>query len=174
LNNRIRKLRKSLKLNQKDFAERIGLKQNAISYMEKKGATVTEQNIKNICSQFSVNENWLRTGNGKMFIENEKKQKEFFSIFNELSPVLQDYLLKTAKDLLETQSKMQETTKDDEECLTVEEYDDDFWENCTTEEAEEAYKKRHSKSVQKKVSTALNTTIEKKNNNLIIDNETAL
>lgn len=174
MNNRIRKLRKSLKLNQKDFAERIGLKQNAISYMEKKGATVTEQNIKNICSQFSVNENWLRTGNGKMFIENEKKQKEFFSIFNELSPVLQDYLLKTAKDLLETQSKMQETTKDDEECLTVEEeYDDDFWENCTIEEAEKVYKKRHSKSVQKKVSTALNTTIEKKNN-LIIDNETAL
>lgn len=107
MNNRIRELRKALNLSQKEFAEKIGLKQNAISYMEKSGSTVTEQNIKAICSQFSVNETWLRTGSGKMFLGNEKKQKEFFDIFDELSPVLQDYLIKTAKDLLDTQSKIQ-------------------------------------------------------------------
>lgn len=107
MNKRIRELRKALNLSQKDFAEKIGLKQNAISYMEKSGSTVTEQNIKTICFQFNVNENWLRTGFGKMFLENAKKQKEFFDVFNELSPVFQDYLIKTAKDLLDTQSKMQ-------------------------------------------------------------------
>ena len=53
MNERIRKLRKALGFSQKEFAEKIGLKQNAISYMEKEGATVTEQNIKVICSQFS-------------------------------------------------------------------------------------------------------------------------
>lgn len=106
MNNRIRELRKALKLTQKEFSQRIGLKQNAISYMEKNGATVTEHNIKTICSQFSVNENWLRTGSGKMFIDNEKKQKEFFDIFDKLSPALQDYILRTAKDLLDTQSKI--------------------------------------------------------------------
>lgn len=106
MNSRIRELRKSLNLSQKDFAERIGLKQNAISYMEKQGATVTEQNIRTICAQFSVNEHWLRTGSGKMLLENEKKQKEFFDIFNELSPYLQDYLIKTARDLLDAQNKM--------------------------------------------------------------------
>ena len=106
MNTRIRELRKTLNLNQKDFAQKIGLKQNAISYMEKSGATVTEQNIKTICSQFSVNENWLRTGSGKMFLENEKKQREFFDIFAELSPALQDYLIKTAKELLDTQEKL--------------------------------------------------------------------
>ena len=108
MNNRIRELRKALDLSQKEFAGKIGLKQNAISYMEKSGATVTEQNIKTICSQFSVNEHWLRTGNGKMFLENEKKQREFFEIFDELSPALQDYLIKTARDLLDTQSRMKE------------------------------------------------------------------
>lgn len=107
MNQRIRQLRKALDLSQREFAEKIGLKQNAISYMEKSGSTVTEQNIKAICSQFSVNENWLRTGSGKMFLENEKKQKEFFDIFDELSPALQDYLIKTARDLLDTQTKMQ-------------------------------------------------------------------
>lgn len=107
MNERIRELRKTLNLSQKEFAEKIGLKQNAISYMEKRGFTVTEQNIKTICSQFSVNENWLRNGSGKMFLESDKKRKEFFDIFDKLSPVLQDYLIKTAKDLLDTQLKMQ-------------------------------------------------------------------
>ena len=107
MNNRIRELRKALDLSQKDFSERIGLKQNAISYMEKSGSTVTEHNVKTICSQFCVNETWLRSGSGDMFLEKDKKQKEFFDIFNELSPVLQDYLIKTARDLLETQLKMQ-------------------------------------------------------------------
>lgn len=106
MNTRIRELRKALNLNQKDFAQKIGLKQNAISYMEKTGSTITEQNIKTICSQFSINENWLRTGSGDMFLENEKKQKEFFEIFNELSPILQEYLIKTAKELLDTQEKL--------------------------------------------------------------------
>lgn len=104
MNQRIRTLRKTLQLSQKSFGEKIGLKQNAISYMEKPNATITEQNIKSICSLFNVNEDWLRNGNGKMFLDNEKKQKEFFDIFNELSPPLQDYLILTAKNLLETQA----------------------------------------------------------------------
>lgn len=106
MNIRIRELRKALRLTQKDFGKQIGLKQNAISNMEKKGSTVTEHNIKTICSQFSVNENWLRTGSGEMFLESEKKQKEFFEIFDELSPTLQDYLIKIARELLDTQEKL--------------------------------------------------------------------
>ena len=85
MNTRIRELRKHLGLSQKNFAEKIGLKQNAISYMEKEGSTVTEHNIKAICAQFTVNENWLRTGSGEMFLEGEKKQTEFFEIFDNLS-----------------------------------------------------------------------------------------
>lgn len=111
MNTRIRELRKALNLTQKDFAQKIGLKQNAISYMEKSGATITEQNIKTICSQFSINENWLRTGSGKMFLENDKKHKEFFEIFDELSPALQEYLIKTAKELLDTQEKLLNSDK---------------------------------------------------------------
>lgn len=110
MNQRIRELRKALALSQKEFAQEIGLKQNAISYMEKSGSTVTETNIKIICSQFSVNEHWLRTGSGKMFLENDKKQKEFFDIFDELSPELQDFLIKTARNLLELQSQKKTNT----------------------------------------------------------------
>lgn len=113
MNTRIRELRKALDLSQREFADKIGLKQNAISYMEKKDATVTEQNIKTICSQFCVNEHWLRTGDGEMFMESDRKQKEFFAIFDELSPVLQDYLIHTAKELLHAQAKLQPQKDED-------------------------------------------------------------
>lgn len=107
MNNRIREVRKILSLSQKDFAEKIGLKQNAISYMEKEGSTVTEQNIKNICHVFSVNEEWLRTGYGNIFLEETKKSKEFFEIFDKLSPILQEYLIKSSQELLEAQYKLE-------------------------------------------------------------------
>jgi transcriptional regulator with XRE-family HTH domain len=106
INNRIRRLRKELKLSQCEFGKKIGLKQNAISYMENPNTTVTEQNIKAICSVFCVNETWLRDGIGEAFLETDKKQAEFFEIFDKLSPALQDYLIKTAKDLLDTQHKL--------------------------------------------------------------------
>ena len=106
MNSRIRSLRKALNLSQKEFGGRIGLKQNAISYMEREGATVTEQNIKAICSCYNVNEIWLRSGDGEMLVERDRRQQEFFEIFTELTPVLQDYLIQTARELLKVQSKL--------------------------------------------------------------------
>lgn len=106
MNKRIKELRKALKLSQKGFAAKIGLKQNTVSYLETPGSKITEKNIKIICSQFSVNEHWLRTGDGKMFLENQKKQQDLLEIFYKLSPPLQDYLIKVANDLLEAQDKM--------------------------------------------------------------------
>ena len=106
MNKRIKELRKALKLSQKVFAEKVGIKQSTVSYLEKPYSTVTEKNIKIICSQFSVNEHWFRTGEGEMFLENQKKQQDLLEIFNKLSPPLQDYLIKVANDLLEAQDKM--------------------------------------------------------------------
>lgn len=66
-NQRVKDLRNHLKLNQAEFGQNIGLKNGAISWMEKEGNTVTEQNIKAICDAFNVNMDWLRNGNGEMF-----------------------------------------------------------------------------------------------------------
>ena len=67
INQRIKSLRKDMKLNQKEFGAKIGLGQGAISWMEKEGNTITRQNVKIICDAFNVNEHWLRTGEGDMF-----------------------------------------------------------------------------------------------------------
>ena len=66
INEQIKTLRKSLKLNQMEFGERIGLKQGAISKIEQGGSAVTEQNIKLICEKFNVRREWLTEGTGEM------------------------------------------------------------------------------------------------------------
>lgn len=66
-NNRMKTLRKHLNLNQAEFGQKIGLKNGAISWMEKEGNTITKQNIKIICDTFNVSEDWLLNGEGEMF-----------------------------------------------------------------------------------------------------------
>lgn len=105
MNERITEIRNFLNLSQKDFAEKIGLKQGSLSDLETGRANITERIILLICSQFNVNEEWLRFGNGQMF-QKDKKQNEFFEIFDIINPVLQDFLIEVAKDLLDDQKKL--------------------------------------------------------------------
>ena len=105
MNHRIRKLRKLLGLTQSEFADNIGLKQSALSNMEKNGALVTPQSIKSICSVYHVNEEWLLTGNGEIFIVSPY-EKEFSEIFKSLHPATQEHLLKTARELLKLQEAL--------------------------------------------------------------------
>lgn len=64
---RIRKLRKSLDLTQRAFGERINLKSNSIALIEG-GRNTSDQTISAICREFNVSEEWLRTGEGEMFV----------------------------------------------------------------------------------------------------------
>nr|DAR96127.1 MAG TPA: helix-turn-helix domain protein [Caudoviricetes sp.] len=66
---RVRELRKALKLTQPDFAKSLGLTQSAISGYEKELKNVSEPSIIAICREYGVNEKWLRTGEGDMFLE---------------------------------------------------------------------------------------------------------
>ncbi len=64
MNERMKLLRKELKLSQEAFGARIGLKGSSVSYIESGRNSLTEQTILAICREYSVNENWLRTGAG--------------------------------------------------------------------------------------------------------------
>ena len=63
---RIRKLRKSVDLTQREFGERINLKSNSIALIEG-GRNTSDQTVSAICREFNVTEVWLRTGEGAMF-----------------------------------------------------------------------------------------------------------
>lgn len=69
MNARVRELRKALGLSCELFGQKIGVGKNAISRIETGKNGLTEQNIKLICGEFNVNEDWLRTGQGEMFNE---------------------------------------------------------------------------------------------------------
>ena len=68
MNERIRELRKALNLNQTDFGEKIGVKQATVAGYENGTRQPIDAVITAICREFNVNETWLRTGKGDMFI----------------------------------------------------------------------------------------------------------
>ena len=67
--NRIKKIRQSLKLNQAEFSKLLGMGQSTLGMLEVGKREILDRHIKTICSIFNVNETWLRTGIGEMFIE---------------------------------------------------------------------------------------------------------
>lgn len=71
IHNRVKELRLVLGLNQTEFGERIAVTQSHLSSMEKGNREVTEKNIKIICHEFNVSEEWLRTGQGEMFVQTD-------------------------------------------------------------------------------------------------------
>lgn len=73
MNERIKKLRKHLDLTQREFAEKIGVKQNTVAQYEMGRNVPIDSVISLICREFNVNEEWLRTGTGEMFIEMDKE-----------------------------------------------------------------------------------------------------
>ena len=70
VNNRLRELRKNhLKMTQKEFSAKLGLSENFIWQVEKGDREPSDRTISDICREFSVNETWLRTGEGEMFVQ---------------------------------------------------------------------------------------------------------
>ena len=61
-------IRNAVGKSQTDFAKELSVSRSAICKMESGENYPSEQTIKLICSEFNVNEEWLRTGNGEMFI----------------------------------------------------------------------------------------------------------
>lgn len=83
---RIKQHRKETGLNQSEYAERLGVKQGIISAMEKGNRNVSDRTIRAICSEFNVNEDWLRTGEGEMFEQLTRNQE----IAREVNRILRD------------------------------------------------------------------------------------
>ena len=64
---RITQLRKTLKMNQSEFAESLKLTQSIISAYERGTRYPADITIQTICLTHNVSEDWLRDGEGEMF-----------------------------------------------------------------------------------------------------------
>ena len=75
MKNRIKQIRKHYNLNQEDFGKRIGAKQSTVTAYECGNRVPMDVTITSICREFGVNEEWLRTGNGEMFLPKSRGQE---------------------------------------------------------------------------------------------------
>lgn len=84
MQNRIKEVRKHLKLTQTEFGERIGVKGNTITGYETGLRSPSDAVITSICREFNVSEKWLRTGDGDIFVK-MSRDEELTKFFGEVS-----------------------------------------------------------------------------------------
>lgn len=75
---RIEILRKDLSMSRRVFGERLGVSESVIvniEYDRLKRPEQKESLYKLICKEFNVNEEWLRTGEGEMFVALNRTQQ---------------------------------------------------------------------------------------------------
>lgn len=69
MNERVKELRKTLKISQDSFSSKINISRSHYALIEGGSKTLTDRVVSDICREFNVNEDWLRTGTGEMFVE---------------------------------------------------------------------------------------------------------
>lgn len=91
MNERLRKIRERLTLSRSAFGERLGVSGDVINNLERGRVEIKEPMVKLICSVYSIDEHWLRTGEGEMFIQ-RSRDDELSAFVNELlSEETQDF-----------------------------------------------------------------------------------
>ena len=105
IGDRLRFIRKELKINQGDFAARIELKQGSYCDIENEKQILTPRIKRLICLEFRVNEDWLETGAGEPFKPTElsSDEKELLSVYDKLEPEIKREIIERAKEKLELQ-----------------------------------------------------------------------
>jgi transcriptional regulator with XRE-family HTH domain len=110
IENRVVLLRKTLSLNQTEFAERLGLTQTTVSGWGTGKSKITEQNINLISLTFKVNREWLCNGIGEMFMSADFLSDEAIEIFRKLSPQGKKAAVELLRSLLTTEQLLNRET----------------------------------------------------------------
>lgn len=131
MNERLRCLRKKLKLNQAEMGKILGITTSGVSDIESGRRNVTEKHIKLLCIEpingKCINEEWLRSGEGDMFKQLPEEDKiaitvsnlledgdknpmyeiiiEIMRTYDELSPKSQEAMCEASRKLLENLRK---------------------------------------------------------------------
>lgn len=72
---RIRQIRTAGGCTLKQFADRIGISDSAVSQIENGRSGISDQTIRSVCREFGINETWLRTGEGEMKASVSREQE---------------------------------------------------------------------------------------------------
>lgn len=75
IRDRILFLLKKKEVTKTEFASKLNITQAYVSKITNKGAIPSDRLIEDICEKFAVNEEWLRTGEGEMFVTLNRTQQ---------------------------------------------------------------------------------------------------
>lgn len=75
MNERLKIIRQELGLSQESFGKSINLSRSHIASLENGLRELTDRTISDICRIYNVNENWLRTGKDKMFLQLDREDE---------------------------------------------------------------------------------------------------
>jgi transcriptional regulator with XRE-family HTH domain len=108
INERIKEIRHTLNKSQREFAQAVYVSYGYLSEIETGHKEVNERLVHLIAGAFSVNKHWLLTGKGRMFNSTpQEKIEKMTSLFNELYPEYQDFVLRQIDELIELQNAKQ-------------------------------------------------------------------
>lgn len=116
ISSRISSVIKSSGLTKTAFSKKIGLSQPFVSQLASGDASPSDRTIVDICREFGVSENWLRTGEGEMFVRLSREEeitKFLMTVIRDPDSEFQRQLLATMAKLEPAQWQLMEQMLDD-------------------------------------------------------------
>lgn len=112
---RIKKIRLRKGLSQEKFGEIIGVKKAAISKIENGENSLSKRNLETICYKFNINEDWIKTGLGDIFVA-QSKDNEIRAFF--------ESVISSDTDIAKIQKKFINSliSLDEEEWITIDRF----------------------------------------------------
>lgn len=116
MKDRLKQLRKSLGLTQREFGEKIGMGDTAISHMEAGTTAINNQNINLICLTFGTSKEWLRDGIGEMFnnkTQTTEQENRLLDLFRQLSPAAKEIFFEHVKKVADYEKSLRDKAKNE-------------------------------------------------------------
>lgn len=100
MKDRLKELRKTLNLKQREVAERLGVRVGNVGDWES-GRAIPSTRIYQLCKEYNVRREWLESGAGEMFEPGKTREQQLDDVidvlFNGLSPDLQRAFVRVAR-----------------------------------------------------------------------------
>lgn len=104
IKDRIKLVRTSKNLSQDEFGKSINLSRSAIAGYETGAKNITDRVVNDICREFKINEQWLRTGEGEMEAK-MTSDEEFAFLVGAFAAESDDFKKRVIKAMLEIENK---------------------------------------------------------------------
>lgn len=103
IHQRFKELRKYLKMTQTEFGEQLGKTMRTIQEYERANRAITDGVLLNLQEKFNVNIDWMRTGQGEMFLNKKEEKNNRYEFLNRM---LDDFSDEELAEIIKTTQAM--------------------------------------------------------------------